>query len=154
MKVDLSTHLRHNNGHLFLWYLELFRPSFKVGQTKVENMHFCRLSRNWNFKVNLDTRLRDKHKHLFLFDLELFWPAFKVGQPRLKKCTFVDFIEIEFWKCRIPIWKISMGTYFYDIWSYFGTRSRFFKLRLKICTFYFILLELSFKSRFRYRFER
>ena len=51
--------MRDKHGHLFLWDLELFWPSFKVGQTKVENMHFCQLSQNWNLKVDLDTHLRD-----------------------------------------------------------------------------------------------
>ena len=79
LKVELGTHLRDNNGHLFLWDLNLFWPSFKIGQTIFENMHFCRLSCNRNFKVDLDTHLKDKHGHLCLWDLELFWPSFKVG---------------------------------------------------------------------------
>ena len=37
---ELGTHLRDNHGHLCLWDFELFWPSFKVGQTNVENMHF------------------------------------------------------------------------------------------------------------------
>ena len=57
----LGTHLRDKHGHLYLCDLELLWPSFKVGQTYVENMHFCRLSQNLNFKVDIDTRLRDKH---------------------------------------------------------------------------------------------
>ena len=39
-KVDLDTHLRDKHGHLFLWDFELFWPTFKVGQTNVENIHF------------------------------------------------------------------------------------------------------------------
>ena len=78
LKVDLVTHLRDKHGDLFLWDLELFWPSFKVGQTKDANMHFCKLSHNWVLKVDLNTHLRDKHGHLFLWDLELFWPSFNV----------------------------------------------------------------------------
>ena len=65
-KVDLDTHFRDKHGQLFLWYLELVWPSFKVGQTKVENMHFCGLSQNWNFTVYLDTQLGDNHSRLSL----------------------------------------------------------------------------------------
>ena len=66
LKVDLGTHLGDKHGHLFLWDLELFWESFKVGQTKVENMHFFQSSQNLNFKIYLDTHLRDKHGDLFL----------------------------------------------------------------------------------------
>ena len=38
--------LRDKHGNQILWYLDLFYPSFKVGQTKVENVHFFRVSRN------------------------------------------------------------------------------------------------------------
>ena len=41
---NLDTHLKYWHGHLYLWVLELFRPSLKDGQTKVEKMHFCWLS--------------------------------------------------------------------------------------------------------------
>ena len=40
LKVDLGTHLRDKNWSLFLLDLELFWPSFRIGQTKVENMEF------------------------------------------------------------------------------------------------------------------
>ena len=57
-------------------------------------------------------------------------------QPRLKRCTFVDFLIIEFWKwILVPIWEISMDSYFYEIWSYFFPHLRLVKSRLKICTF-------------------
>ena len=65
-----------------------FWPSFKVGQTKVENMHLCRLSRNLVLKVDLDTQLRDKHGQLFLLDLEIFWTSFKVGQTKVENMHF------------------------------------------------------------------
>ena len=80
--------LRDNHGNLFLWDLELFLPSFKVGQTKVQNMRFCRLSRNWNFKVDLDMHMRDKHGHLFLWEMELFCLSFKVGQMGVENMPF------------------------------------------------------------------
>jgi len=98
LKVDLGTHLRDRHGHLFIWYLELFWPSFKVGQSKVENMHFCRLFRNWVLKVDLGTHLRDKHGHLFLWDLDLFFPRLRLVKPRLKIFTFVKFLGIEILK--------------------------------------------------------
>ena len=87
-KVYLDTQLRDKHGHLFLWDLKLLCPSFKVGQIKVEKMHFCRLSRNWVFRVDLCTHLRDKHWHLFLWDLDLFWPSFKVGQTKFENIHF------------------------------------------------------------------
>ena len=55
LKVDLGTQFRDKHGHLFLWDLELFWPSFKDDQTKVENMHFCLHFQKWNLKVDLDT---------------------------------------------------------------------------------------------------
>ena len=58
------------------------------GQTKVENMHFCRISQNWNFKVDLDTHLRDKHGHLFLWDLDLFGPSFNFGKTKVENMHF------------------------------------------------------------------
>ena len=61
--MDLGTDLRDKHGNLFFWDFELFLPSVKVGQIKVENMHFCQLSWNWNFIVDLDTHLRTKHGH-------------------------------------------------------------------------------------------
>ena len=88
IELDLGTHLRDKHGNLFLWDLELFWPSFKVGQNKVENMYFYWLSRNWNFKEDLDTHLRDKHGHLFLSYLELFWSSFKVGQTKVENMHF------------------------------------------------------------------
>ena len=84
--------------HLFLWDLELFVPCFVVGQTKIEKMHFYRLSWSWVLKVDLDTHLRYKHGKLFLWDLELFWPSFKLGQTKVEKMHFFDFLGIEFWK--------------------------------------------------------
>ena len=88
MKVDLGTDLRDKHGNLFVWYLELFWPSFKVGQTNVEKMHFCPLSQNWVLKVDLGTHLRDKHRNLFLRYLDLFWPLFKVGQTKVENIHF------------------------------------------------------------------
>ena len=66
LKVDLGSYLRDKHGHLFVRDLELFWPSFKVDQTKVENMHFGQLSHNWVLKVDLGTHLRDKHGNLFM----------------------------------------------------------------------------------------
>ena len=81
----------------FLRYLEQFRPSFKVGQTKVENMHFCWLCQNCVLKVDLVTHLRDKHRQLFLWDLELFWSSFKVGQSKVENMHFLStFSELRF----------------------------------------------------------
>ena len=86
--MDLGTHLRDKHGHLFLLDLDLFWPSFKVRQMKVENMHFCPLSCNRNLKVGLGTPWRDNHGQLFLLDLELFWPSFKVGPTKVKNIHF------------------------------------------------------------------
>ena len=80
--------LRDKNWPLFLWYFELFWPSFRVGQTNVENMHFCWLSRNWVLKVDLGTHLRDKHGHLFLWYLDLYFSTFKVGQTKIENMHF------------------------------------------------------------------
>ena len=144
MKFDLGTHFRDKHGHLFLWDMELFLPLFKVGQAKVENMRFCRLSHNLVLKVDLGTHLRDNHGHLFLWDLELFWLSFKVGQTKVQNFTFAYFLGFEFWKwIYLPNWEISIDTYFYDIWSYFFPCSTFVKPRLKICTFlYFVGIEI------------
>ena len=120
LKVDLGTHLKDKRGNLFLWDLDLFCLSFKVGQTKVENMHFCQLSWNSVLKVDLGTHFKDKHGTLFLWHLELFLPTFKVGQTKVENmhfcrfsctwnfkvdldthleiCTFVDFLRIEILK--------------------------------------------------------
>ena len=98
LKVDLGTHLADKEGNLFLWDLELFLPLFKVGQTKVENIHFFQLSQNWNFKVDLNTHLWDKYQHLFLWDWSYFFPHSRLVKPRLKICTFVYFIETALWK--------------------------------------------------------
>ena len=87
-KVDLDTHLRHKHGHLCLWDWELFLPSFKVGQTNVENMDFCRRSRNWVLKVDLGPNLRDKYGHLFLWYLEIFWRSFKVAETKVENMHF------------------------------------------------------------------
>ena len=141
--MDLGTHLRDKNGKLFLWDLELFWPSFKVGQTKVENMHFCRLSRNWNFKVHLDTHLRDKNRDVFLWDFKLFWPSFKVGQINIENMLFC-------WLSRNWVLKVDLHTHlrdkcghlFYDVWSYFFPHPRLVKQRLKIRTFVdFLVIE-------------
>ena len=72
MKVDLGTHLRDNQGHLFLWDLELFWCLFEVGQTNIENMQFSQLSHYWDLNVDLGTHLSDKHGHQFLWDLDIF----------------------------------------------------------------------------------
>ena len=94
MKEDTGTHFRDKHGHLFLLDLELFWPSFKVGQTKVEKMHFFLLSRNWVLKGDLGTHARDKDGDLILWDLELFWPSFKVGQTKVEIMHF----------CRLSQW--------------------------------------------------
>ena len=93
-KVDLDTHLTDKHGHLFLWDLELFWTSFKVCQTKVQNMHFFLLSWNWVLKVDLGTHLRDKHAHLFLEIWSYFGPCWRLVKPRLKLCTLVEFLKI------------------------------------------------------------
>ena len=72
-------------------------PSFNVGQTNVEKMHFCRLSRYWVLKVDIGTHLRDKHGHLFLTELDLIWPSLKVSQTKVES-TFVNSFRIEFLK--------------------------------------------------------
>ena len=137
LEVYLGTPLRDKHGHLF-WL------SFKVGQTKVENINFCWLCRNWVFKVDLANYLKDKHGHIFLWGLELFWPSFKVGETYVKNMHFCWLSRNCVFKwIYIPIWEISMGSYFYHICSYFGARSRLVKPRLKICTFVdFIEIEI------------
>ena len=144
MKVVLGTHLRDKHGHLFLWDLELVWPSFKVGQTKFLKMHFCQLSRNWVLKANLGTRWRDMHGHLFLWDLELFWPSFKVCQTKVENMHFCWLYHNWVLKSvEVPIWDISIDTYFYEICNYFGPSSRLVKPRLKIYTLVdFLQIEL------------
>ena len=154
LKVDLATLFRDKHGHLFLWYLDLFYPSFNVGQTKIENMHFCRLSQNWKYKVDLDTHFRDKHGDLFLWDLELFCLSFKVGQTIVENMHF----------CRLSrnrVLKVYLGTHLRDkhvtLFMRFGAilalvqgwSNKGWKYAL-FSTF----SELSFKSGFRYPFER
>ena len=62
-KLSLSIYddplFKVENMHFFPAILELFWPSFKVGQTKVEKMHFFRLSQNSVLKVHLGTYLID-----------------------------------------------------------------------------------------------
>ena len=53
----------------------------------------------------------------------------------------------------LAISKISMDTYFYDIWRFVGPHLRLVKPRLKICTFV-DFLEIEFEIGFRYLFER
>ena len=43
-KVDLGTQLRDKHGDLFLWDLEIFYPTFNVGQPNIEKMHFSQVS--------------------------------------------------------------------------------------------------------------
>ena len=81
----------------FYEILDIF-PSFKVGQTNVENFHFCWLCQNQNFKLDLATHLWDKHGFLFYEIWSYFGPLSKLVKPRLKTCTFFKFLEIEFWK--------------------------------------------------------
>ena len=76
--------------------LELFWLSFKVGQTKVENMHFCWLSQNWVLKVDLGTHLRDNHGKPFYEIWSNFGPRSRLVKPWLKISTFVDFLGINF----------------------------------------------------------
>ena len=144
LKVDLDIHLRDKHGHLFLWDLELFWPTFKVGQTKVENMHFCWLFEDWNFKVYLVTHLRDKHGHLFWWDLQLFWRSFKVGQTNVENMHFSRISRN--WVLKVDLvthLRDIKDTYFYMIWSYFLPRSRLVIPRLKICTFVdFLIIEI------------
>ena len=109
LKVDFCTHFRDKNGHLFLWVLELFWPSLKVGQTKVENMHICQLFQNWVLKVDLGTHLRDNHGHLFLSDLELFFPSFKFGQTKVENMHFC-------WLSRN--WVLSWFRYQFEIYAW------------------------------------
>ena len=65
-----------------------FGPLVKVGQTKVERMHFCWLSNNWVLKVDLGMHLRHKHGNLFLWDLELFWASIMVCQTNDENMHF------------------------------------------------------------------
>ena len=97
-KVDLDAHLRDKHGHLFLWDLEQFCRSFKVGQMKIENMQFWWLSRNWVLKVHLGALLRDNHGHLFLWYFELFWPSIKVGQTKVENMNFYRLSKNAIWK--------------------------------------------------------
>ena len=97
--MDLGAHLRDEHGHLFLCDLETIWPWFKVGQSKIKNMHFSRLSQNWVLKADLDTHLKDKHGHLFLWDLELFLPLLNIGQMKdqgWKYALFSSFSELSF----------------------------------------------------------
>ena len=95
--MDLGTHLRDKHGHLFLCELELFWLSFKAGQTHVENMHFCQLSQNCNFKADLDTHLKDRHEHLF-FDESwtYFGPSSRLVNQGLKYVFLPTFSELSF----------------------------------------------------------
>ena len=105
--MDLGTHLRDKRGHLFLWDLELFLPSFKVGETKVEKRHIFRLSRNWVLEADLGTHLIDEHEQLFLSDLDLFWSSFQVGKTKVENMHF----------CQISlnwIFKVDLGTHSRD----------------------------------------
>ena len=85
-------------GHLYLWYLELFWPSFKVGQTKVEKIDFYRLSWDWDLKLDLCIHLRDHNGHLFYYIWIYFCPHSRFVKPRFKIWTFVDIFGIEFSK--------------------------------------------------------
>ena len=123
------------HGYLFLWYFELFWHSLKVGQTKAENMHFFRHSRNWNLKLDVGTHLRDKPTCNFLGIVIDFGPQSNLVKPRPKTLHFFIFLKSNFKLDFLGIWEISMGTYFYDISSYFGHLSRLVKPRLKICSF-------------------
>ena len=124
-------------------------PSFKVAQTNVEKMHFCRLSQNWVLKVDIGTHLRDNHRHLFLWDLELFWPSFKVESMHF--C----------WLSHNLVLTIDLGTHLRDkhghlfLWylELFCPSLKVGDTRIKICTFS-TFSELTFQSGFRYTFEK
>ena len=88
LKVDLGTHLRDKHGHLFLWDLVLYCPSFKVGQTNVENIPFLSTFLEFSLESGLGTHLIYKHGHLFLWDLELFWLSFNVGETKVEIMHF------------------------------------------------------------------
>ena len=70
---------------------------FKVGQTKVENMSFCRVSQNLVLKVDLGTHLTDKSASRFLvgfraiLDLRQTW-----SNKGLKSLTFSNWSEFKF----------------------------------------------------------
>ena len=154
LKVDLDTHLRDKHGHLFLWDLKLFWLSFKVVQTKVENMHFCRLSQNWVLKADLGNHLRDNHGHLFLWDYELFWPSVKVGKTNVENINFC-------WLSQNWVLKADLGTHLRDkhghifLWDLevFWPSSRLSNQGWKYSLLW-TSPKLSFESGFRYPFER
>ena len=76
MKTDLGTHLGDSHGHLFLGDLELVWTSFKVRQTKVENMKFCLPI----WEISVDT--------YFLWDSKLFWPWLMVCKTKIENMRF------------------------------------------------------------------
>ena len=97
VKVDLDTHLKYWHGHLFLWDLELFWPSFKDGQTKVEKMHFCRLFHNWNLKVNFGTHFNKQTRTPTFVVFWAIFTAFKCNlcQSAHRSFTFDQFFGIK-----------------------------------------------------------
>ena len=130
---------------IFMSFGDIF-PSFKVGQTKVENMHFSRLSWRWNFKVGLDTHLKVKHGHLILWDLELVWPSFKVGQTKVEKMHFC-------WISWNWFLQVDLGTHLRHnhghliLWylELFWPSFKLVKPMLKWCTFFDFLWIESWK---------
>ena len=135
--------------------LELFWPLFNVGQTKVENMHFCQLSQNWVLKLDLGTHLRDNHGHLVLWDLEIFCPSFKVGQTKNENTCFYRLswnwvlkldlgTHLRYKHGKLIFMRIGAILALIQGWSNEGWKDVFLSN----------LSEFSFESGFRHPFER
>ena len=136
-RLKICTFFKFLKIEFWKWIQLPIWPSSKVGQTRIEHMHFYRLSRNWHFKIDLHTHLRDKHGHLFLWELELVWSLFKVGKTKVENIHFCQL-------SRNWVLKVDLGTHlrhkhghlFYEIWSYFSLCSSLVKPWVKISTFF------------------
>ena len=66
-----------------------------LGQTKASIVTFFSISQNSNFKVDLDTHFKGRHDTYFYEIWSYFGPHSRMVKQSSKKCTFLDFLEIE-----------------------------------------------------------
>ena len=97
-KVDLDTHFKDRHGHLCLWDLELFWPSLKDCQTKVEKMHFFFLFQKWNLKVDLGTHFnKQAYKLTFVTFRSISVPlSATLAKAHDKVSLLTNFLELKY----------------------------------------------------------
>ena len=133
--MNLGTHLREKNERKYLGDTELFCTLVKLGQTKAYNVAV--FSNFLEIKCKSKFRYPFKRNTYFCEISSYFGPYLRLVKPSSKKCTFLDFLEIEIWNCILEtIWEISLYVYFLGVVSHFGPRWNFTKQRPKTLHFF------------------